>query len=93
MHSENVDCSVSGVTDMDSKAKQGPPTSDANNPELGAEALTRLVREALVEVFEARVKKMSETLQSGCLDWILVASLCLSSSFLSATTEGFVPLL
>ncbi|KAK5802971.1 hypothetical protein PVK06_030606 [Gossypium arboreum] len=38
------------------------PTSGNNNPELGTEALTQLVREVLEGVFEARVKAYGETL-------------------------------
>ncbi|KAH1106678.1 hypothetical protein J1N35_010446, partial [Gossypium stocksii] len=36
--------------------------------QLDAEALTRIVREVLEEVFEARIKEMNETLQAGCLN-------------------------
>ncbi|KAK5839408.1 hypothetical protein PVK06_008191 [Gossypium arboreum] len=43
--------------------KVSPPTSGNNNPKLGTEALTWLVREVLEEVFEARVKAYGETLQ------------------------------
>ncbi|KAH1098064.1 hypothetical protein J1N35_014985 [Gossypium stocksii] len=35
-------------------------TSGSDNPDLGTEALTRLVREMLEEVFEARVKANAE---------------------------------
>ncbi|KAH1031260.1 hypothetical protein J1N35_043434, partial [Gossypium stocksii] len=54
--------------DIDSEGKQGLPTSSTDNPELGTEALTRLVGEVLEEVFEARVKEMGEMLQYRCLD-------------------------
>ncbi|KAK5770993.1 hypothetical protein PVK06_047160 [Gossypium arboreum] len=36
------------------------PTLGSDNPEVGTEALTRLVREVLEEVFEAWIKKNSE---------------------------------
>ncbi|KAK5835965.1 hypothetical protein PVK06_011692 [Gossypium arboreum] len=48
--------------------KVSPPTSGNNNPELGTEALTQLAREVLEEVFEARVKAYSETLQARRLE-------------------------
>ncbi|KAK5776638.1 hypothetical protein PVK06_044598 [Gossypium arboreum] len=44
------------------------PTLGNNNPELGTEALTRLVREVLEEVSEARVKAYGETLQARPLE-------------------------
>ncbi|KAK5835799.1 hypothetical protein PVK06_011507 [Gossypium arboreum] len=49
--------------------KESLPTSGNNNPELGTEALTRMVREVLEEVFEARVKAYSETVQARCLKY------------------------
>ncbi|KAK5825160.1 hypothetical protein PVK06_019965 [Gossypium arboreum] len=45
------------------------PTSGNNNPELGTKVLTRLVREVLEEVFEARVKAYGETLQARRLEY------------------------
>ncbi|KAH1097885.1 hypothetical protein J1N35_014806, partial [Gossypium stocksii] len=39
-----------------------------DNPKLGTVALTRLVRQVLEEVFEARVKVNGETLQARCLE-------------------------
>ncbi|KAH1114692.1 hypothetical protein J1N35_008070 [Gossypium stocksii] len=54
---------------MDSECKQSPLTLDADNPELGAEALTKLVREVLEEVFEARFKADDETLQPRRLEY------------------------
>ncbi|KAK5775464.1 hypothetical protein PVK06_043359 [Gossypium arboreum] len=48
--------------------KVSPPTSGNNNLELGMEALTRLVRKVLEEVFEARVKANGETLQARRLE-------------------------
>ncbi|KAK5794077.1 hypothetical protein PVK06_035271 [Gossypium arboreum] len=44
------------------------PTLANNNPELSIEALTRLVREVLEEVFEERVKAYGETLEARCLE-------------------------
>ncbi|KAK5794102.1 hypothetical protein PVK06_035304 [Gossypium arboreum] len=41
--------------------KVSPLSSGNNSPELGTEALIRLVREVLEEVFEARVKAYGET--------------------------------
>ncbi|KAK5819261.1 hypothetical protein PVK06_024238 [Gossypium arboreum] len=43
-------------------------TSGSDNPELGIEALTQVVREVLEEVFEARIRGTSEMLQAryGC---------------------------
>ncbi|KAH1030925.1 hypothetical protein J1N35_043099 [Gossypium stocksii] len=43
-------------------------TSGSDNPELGTEALTRVVREVLEIVFEARIRGTSETLQTMCVD-------------------------
>ncbi|KAH1107045.1 hypothetical protein J1N35_010813, partial [Gossypium stocksii] len=43
-------------------------TSGRNNPELGTEELTRLVREVLEEFFETRVKANGVTLQARCLE-------------------------
>ncbi|KAH1031762.1 hypothetical protein J1N35_043936 [Gossypium stocksii] len=48
--------------------KVSPSTSGSDNPELGTEALTRLVREVLEEVFEARIKVNGETRQARCLE-------------------------
>ncbi|KAH1107271.1 hypothetical protein J1N35_011039 [Gossypium stocksii] len=53
---------------MDSEGKQGLPTLGADKPELGMEALTRLVTEVLEDVFEARVKGNGEKLQATCLE-------------------------
>ncbi|KAH1056854.1 hypothetical protein J1N35_034919, partial [Gossypium stocksii] len=53
---------------QETEVKVSPPTSGSDNPELGTEALTRLVREMLEEVFEAKVKVNSETLQARCLE-------------------------
>ncbi|KAK5836014.1 hypothetical protein PVK06_011751 [Gossypium arboreum] len=44
------------------------PTSGNNNPEVGMEALTRLVREMQEEVFKARIKAYGETLQAKRLE-------------------------
>ncbi|KAH1063790.1 hypothetical protein J1N35_028777 [Gossypium stocksii] len=41
-----------------------PTTSGSDNPELGIEALTWLVREVLEEVSEARIKANGETIQA-----------------------------
>ncbi|KAH1056729.1 hypothetical protein J1N35_034794, partial [Gossypium stocksii] len=49
-------------------SKQDLPILGGDNLELGTEALTRLVREVLEELFKARVKEMGETLQTRCLD-------------------------
>ncbi|KAK5794063.1 hypothetical protein PVK06_035256 [Gossypium arboreum] len=43
-------------------------TLGSDNPDLGTEALTRLVREVLEEVFEARVERTGEMLQTRCVD-------------------------
>ncbi|KAH1074184.1 hypothetical protein J1N35_026512, partial [Gossypium stocksii] len=43
------------------------PASDSDNQEAGTKALTRLVREVLEEVFEARIGAISETLQDRCM--------------------------
>ncbi|KAH1040052.1 hypothetical protein J1N35_041795 [Gossypium stocksii] len=53
---------------MDSKSKQSPLTLGVDNPELGTEALTKLIREVLEEVFEARFKADDETLQARHLE-------------------------
>ncbi|KAK5794419.1 hypothetical protein PVK06_035644 [Gossypium arboreum] len=53
---------------QEKEVKVGLPTLGSDNPELGTEALTQLVREVLEEVFEARVKANGETLQARCLD-------------------------
>ncbi|KAK5845774.1 hypothetical protein PVK06_001996 [Gossypium arboreum] len=44
-------------------------TSGNNNPELGTEALIRLVKEVLEEVFEARVKAYGGALQARNLEY------------------------
>ncbi|KAH1055192.1 hypothetical protein J1N35_033257 [Gossypium stocksii] len=44
------------------------PTLSSNNPELGIEALTQVVKEVLEEVFEARIREISETFQARCVD-------------------------
>ncbi|KAH1038518.1 hypothetical protein J1N35_040261, partial [Gossypium stocksii] len=63
-------------TDMDFEGKQHreemsatpervtvqEPTSGSNNSEIGTEALTRIMRELLEGVFEARMREISETL-------------------------------
>ncbi|KAK5811381.1 hypothetical protein PVK06_026710 [Gossypium arboreum] len=43
-------------------------TFGSDNPELGIEALTQLVREVLEGVFEAKMREISEMLQSRCVD-------------------------
>ncbi|KAH1082324.1 hypothetical protein J1N35_022085 [Gossypium stocksii] len=53
---------------MDSKIKQSLLTLGADNPKLGTEALMKLVREVLEEVFEARFKVDDETLQARRLE-------------------------
>ncbi|KAH1056000.1 hypothetical protein J1N35_034065, partial [Gossypium stocksii] len=50
------------------EVKVGSPTSGSDSLELGTEILTRLVREVLEEVFEARVKVVGETFQARCLE-------------------------
>ncbi|KAH1038574.1 hypothetical protein J1N35_040317, partial [Gossypium stocksii] len=45
-----------------------PPTAGSDNPKVGAEALTQIVREMLEGVFEARIRETSETLQARCVD-------------------------
>ncbi|KAH1032705.1 hypothetical protein J1N35_044879 [Gossypium stocksii] len=45
-----------------------PPTSGSDNPELGFEALTRVVKKVLEEVFEGKIREISETLQARCVD-------------------------
>ncbi|KAH1114385.1 hypothetical protein J1N35_007763 [Gossypium stocksii] len=44
------------------------PTLGSVNLELDIEALTRVVREILEGVFEARIKEIGETLQARCID-------------------------
>ncbi|KAH1098527.1 hypothetical protein J1N35_015448 [Gossypium stocksii] len=43
-------------------------TLGSDNPKLGTEAITLVVREVLERVFEARIRKTSETLQARCMD-------------------------
>ncbi|KAK5812405.1 hypothetical protein PVK06_027835 [Gossypium arboreum] len=54
---------------QEAEVRVGSPTSGSDNPELGTEALTRLVRNVLEEVSETRVKEIGEMLQAGCLDF------------------------
>ncbi|KAK5771902.1 hypothetical protein PVK06_048158 [Gossypium arboreum] len=44
------------------------PSTGSDNPELDTEALTRVVREVLEKVFEARIRGPSEMLQVRCVD-------------------------
>ncbi|KAH1064152.1 hypothetical protein J1N35_029139, partial [Gossypium stocksii] len=46
--------------------KVSSPTSGSDNLEISTEALTRMIREVLEEVFEARLKVNGETLQARC---------------------------
>ncbi|KAH1082717.1 hypothetical protein J1N35_022478, partial [Gossypium stocksii] len=50
------------------ESKQSPLTLGADNLELGTKVLTKLVREVLEELFEARFKVDDETLQARCLE-------------------------
>ncbi|KAH1031088.1 hypothetical protein J1N35_043262 [Gossypium stocksii] len=56
------------VTVQESEVNASSPTSSSNNPELGTEALARLEREVLEEVFAAKIQGISETLQARCVD-------------------------
>ncbi|KAH1046492.1 hypothetical protein J1N35_037276 [Gossypium stocksii] len=54
--------SLKCVTVQELAVNASPPTWGSNNPKLGTEALTRVVREVPEEVFEARIREISETL-------------------------------
>ncbi|KAK5825279.1 hypothetical protein PVK06_020093 [Gossypium arboreum] len=49
-------------------ANVSPPTLDSDNPELGTEALTRVVREVLEKAFKAGLEQNKELVQGGCED-------------------------
>ncbi|KAH1121390.1 hypothetical protein J1N35_004550, partial [Gossypium stocksii] len=63
----NQDCDES-FTPLEGETVQEPvvnailPASSNDNPEVGTEALSRIVREVLEGVFEARMKEISKTL-------------------------------
>ncbi|KAH1113572.1 hypothetical protein J1N35_006950 [Gossypium stocksii] len=42
------------------------PTLGSDNPELGTEALTRVVREMLEKVFETSLERNGDSVQGGC---------------------------
>ncbi|KAH1096975.1 hypothetical protein J1N35_013896 [Gossypium stocksii] len=61
------DCKESSVTpkcetEQEPEVTVSSPTSSSDNPELSTEALTRLLRDVLKGVFEARVREISKTL-------------------------------
>ncbi|KAK5784427.1 hypothetical protein PVK06_038951 [Gossypium arboreum] len=56
------------VTARGLEDSMSPLTLGGDNLELDTEALTRLVREVLEGVFEARIGGISETLQTRCVD-------------------------
>ncbi|KAH1040288.1 hypothetical protein J1N35_042031 [Gossypium stocksii] len=55
--------SKASILGQELEVNMSPPTLGCNKPELGTEALTQIVREVLEKVFEAKIRKMSETLQ------------------------------
>ncbi|KAH1048239.1 hypothetical protein J1N35_039023 [Gossypium stocksii] len=57
------------VSVQESKVNTIKPTSGSDNPELGTEALTRIVKKVLEEMFEVRIRGISETLQARCVDY------------------------
>ncbi|KAH1114205.1 hypothetical protein J1N35_007583 [Gossypium stocksii] len=65
---EELSVSLEHESVRDMEVKVSLLTSGNDNPELGTKALTRLVREVLEEVIEARVRANGETLQARCLE-------------------------
>ncbi|KAH1031564.1 hypothetical protein J1N35_043738 [Gossypium stocksii] len=65
---KELSASPERVTAQDLEDNASWPTLGSVNPEPGIEALTRVVRDGLKEVYEARIREISETLQARCMD-------------------------
>ncbi|KAH1056803.1 hypothetical protein J1N35_034868 [Gossypium stocksii] len=66
---EELPVSLEHENVWETKVKVSPPTAGNDNPKLGTDALTRLVRKVLEVVFEPRVKANDETIQARCLEF------------------------
>ncbi|KAH1047036.1 hypothetical protein J1N35_037820 [Gossypium stocksii] len=59
---EELYASPKHVIVQELEVNTSPPILGSDNSELGTEALTRMVREVLKEVFKARIRETSEKL-------------------------------
>ncbi|KAH1121388.1 hypothetical protein J1N35_004548 [Gossypium stocksii] len=53
---------------MESKVNVVHSTTGSNNPEVGTEALSRVVREVLEKVFKASLERIREIVQNTCVE-------------------------
>ncbi|KAK5838966.1 hypothetical protein PVK06_007716 [Gossypium arboreum] len=61
--------SLGGVSIQESEVNAIQSAMGSDNPEVGTEALTRVVREVLEKVFKASLEKTREMVQGRCMDY------------------------
>ncbi|KAK5846137.1 hypothetical protein PVK06_002408 [Gossypium arboreum] len=65
---EELSASLEHVSVQESKVNAVPPASGSDDPKVGTEALTQVVREVLEKVFEASLERTRKMVQGRCVD-------------------------